>query len=87
MFSDGGKSMILKAEPNITFEFYLESSMELYESATTDATGRLSVKLPYGTYIVKQKPLLIITKSWMILKLLSMKLPLKKLLKLQPMLK
>lgn len=55
MFSDGGKSMILKAEPNITFEFYLESSMELYESATTDATGRLLVKLPYGTYIVKQK--------------------------------
>ena len=55
MFSDGGKSMILKAEPNITFEFYLESSMELYESATTDTTGRLSVKLPYGTYIVKQK--------------------------------
>lgn len=55
MFSDGGKSMILKAEPNITFEFYLESSMELYESATTDTTGRLLVKLPYGTYIVKQK--------------------------------
>lgn len=54
-FSDGGKSMILKAEPNITFEFYLESSMKLYESATTDATGRLLVKLPYGTYIVKQK--------------------------------
>lgn len=53
--SDGGKSMILKAEPNITFEFYLESSMKLYESATTDATGRLLVKLPYGTYIVKQK--------------------------------
>jgi len=54
-FSDGGKSMILKAEPNIAFEFYLESSMKLYESATTDATGRLLVKLPYGTYIVKQK--------------------------------
>lgn len=54
-FSDGGKSMILKAEPNITFEFYLESSMKLYENATTDATGRLLVKLPYGTYIVKQK--------------------------------
>lgn len=54
-FSDGGKSMILKAEPNITFEFYLESSMKLYKSATTDATGRLLVKLPYGTYIVKQK--------------------------------
>lgn len=87
MFSDGGKSMILKAEPNITFEFYLESSMELYESATTDTTGRLSVKLPYGTYIVKQKTLLIIMRNWMTLKLLSMKILLKKLLKLQPMLK
>lgn len=55
MFSDGGQSTILKAEPNITFEFYLESSMELYESATTDNNGRLLVKLPYGTYLVKQK--------------------------------
>ena len=45
---------ILKGEPNITFEFYLKSSMKLYETATTDEEGRLTVTLPYGTYIVKQ---------------------------------
>ena len=55
MFSDGGQSMILKAEPNITFDFYLESSMELYESATTGSDGRLLVTLPYGTFIVRQR--------------------------------
>lgn len=55
MFSDGGQSMILTAEPNITFDFYLESSMELYESATTDGKGRLLVTLPYGTFLVRQR--------------------------------
>ena len=47
--------MILKAEPNITFDFYLESSMDLYESATTGSDGRLLVTLPYGTFIVRQR--------------------------------
>lgn len=54
VFADGATS-ILKAEPNITFEFYLKSNMKLYETATTDKNGRLSVTLPYGTYIVSQK--------------------------------
>lgn len=49
-----GSTVILKAEPNVTFEFYLKSSMELYATDTTSAKGRLSVVLPYGTYIVKQ---------------------------------
>lgn len=53
VFADGSTT-ILKAEPNITFEFYLKSSMELYETATTNEKGRMSVTLPYGVYIVKQ---------------------------------
>lgn len=49
-----GSTTILTYEPNVTFEFYLKSNNELYETATTDANGRLSVVLPYGTYIGKQ---------------------------------
>lgn len=49
-----GTTAILKAEPNVTFEFYLKSNMELYESATTNSKGHLKVTLPYGTYIVHQ---------------------------------
>ena len=54
MFADA-KTGILKSEPNITFEFYLKSSMELYTTATTDSQGRLVVTLPFGTWIVRQK--------------------------------
>lgn len=53
VFADGSTT-ILTAEPNITFEFYLKSNMELYETATTNEKGRTSVTLPYGVYIVKQ---------------------------------
>lgn len=53
MFADG-TTTILTGEPNITFEFYLKSSMELYASATTNEKGRLLVRLPYGRYVVKQ---------------------------------
>lgn len=53
VFADGSTT-ILTAEPNITFEFYLKSNMELYETATTNEKGRMSVTLPYGVYIVKQ---------------------------------
>lgn len=49
------KTAELVGEPNITFDFYLKSSNELYKSATTDNKGHLSIVLPYGTYIVKQK--------------------------------
>ena len=49
------KTAKLVGEPNITFDFYLKSSNELYKSATTDNNGYLSIYLPYGTYIVKQK--------------------------------
>lgn len=53
VFADG-RTGILKAEPNVTFEFYLKSNMELYASGTTNEKGRLQVRLPYGTYVVKQ---------------------------------
>lgn len=49
-----GTTTILKAEPDVTFEFYLKSSMELYAKGTTDSLGHLKVTLPYGTYIVRQ---------------------------------
>ncbi len=49
------KTAELVGEPNITFDFYFKSSNELYKSATTDNKGHLSIVLPYGTYIVKQK--------------------------------
>lgn len=49
------KTAELVGEPNITFDFYLKSSNELYKSATTDNKGHLSIYLPYGKYIVKQK--------------------------------
>ena len=45
----------LQGEPGITFEFYLKSSGKLYKSPMTDNTGHLSVILPYGKYLVKQK--------------------------------
>ena len=48
------KTGILKAEPNVKFEFYLKSNMSLYTSGTTDSNGQLKVTLPYGIYIVKQ---------------------------------
>ena len=49
-----GATAILKAEPNIKFEFILKSNMEVSTSAITDSKGHLKVKLPYGTYIVHQ---------------------------------
>ena len=49
------KTAELIGEPNITFDFYLKSSNELYSSATTNNKGYLSIYLPYGTYIVKQR--------------------------------
>ncbi len=48
------KTGILKSEPEVIFEFYLKSTMQLYETGVTDSNGRLKVTLPYGTYIVKQ---------------------------------
>ena len=49
-----GTTTILKAEPNVTFEFYLKSNNELYASATTNSKGHLKVTLPYGIYRVHQ---------------------------------
>lgn len=49
-----GTTTILKAEPNVTFEFYLKSNNELYASATTNSKGHLKVTLPYGVYRVHQ---------------------------------
>jgi uncharacterized surface anchored protein len=45
---------ILEGEPNITFDFYLKSTNQLYISKTTDNNGLLEVNLPYGTYLVRQ---------------------------------
>lgn len=50
-----GATAVLTAEPNITFEFYLISSGELYNTKTTDSQGRFSVILPYGRYRCHQK--------------------------------
>lgn len=49
-----GTTTILKAEPNVTFEFYLKSNNELYASAITNSKGHLKVTLPYGIYRVHQ---------------------------------
>lgn len=49
------RTTILTAEPNITFEFYLKSNNQLYATGTTNKDGKLSVTLPFGTYVVKQK--------------------------------
>ena len=53
MYADDSTT-ILKGEKNARFEFYLKKNMKLYASGTTDKEGKLQVKLPYGTYIVKQ---------------------------------
>lgn len=44
----------ITGEPNVTFDIILKSKNEKYASITTDSRGYASVKLPYGTYIVKQ---------------------------------
>ncbi|MBE6152740.1 MAG: hypothetical protein E7166_00740 [Firmicutes bacterium] len=54
VFADANTT-ILQAEPNVTFNFYLKSNMELYETATTNDKGHLKVRLPYGTYVVRQE--------------------------------
>ena len=50
-----GKTGEITPEPNITFEFYLKSKNTLQTSIKTNSDGYLSLYLPYGTYIVKQK--------------------------------
>ena len=52
---NNGKTGIMTAEPNVTFEFYLKSSNKLVATKTTDKDGHLTLTLPFGTYIVKQK--------------------------------
>ena len=49
------KTGVLTPEPNITFDIYLKSSNELYKSITTDKNGYATIKLPYGTWVFKQK--------------------------------
>lgn len=49
-----GTTTILKAETNVTIEFYLKSNNKLYKKGTTDSKGHLKVTLPYGTYVVHQ---------------------------------
>ena len=44
----------LEPEEGIVFEFYFQKTNELYKSETTDINGKLSVVLPYGSYIVHQ---------------------------------
>ena len=47
------KTGIMSPEPNIKFGFY-NNKGELYKEATTGNDGNIKVKLPYGTYTVKQ---------------------------------
>lgn len=44
----------LTGEENIKFDIYLKSKNEKVASITTDKKGFASIKLPYGTYLVKQ---------------------------------
>lgn len=53
VFADGSTT-ILKGEPNVSFEIYLESTGEYYKTIKTDEKGFVSVKLPYGKWIFKQ---------------------------------
>lgn len=48
------KTGFITGEPNVTFDIILKSKNEKYTSMTTDSRGYASVKLPYGTYIIKQ---------------------------------
>lgn len=48
------KTGMLVGEPNVIFDIYLKSSGEKYKTITTDSKGYATVKLPYGTYIIKQ---------------------------------
>lgn len=50
-----GNTGVLTPEPNITFDIYLKSSGEYYNSITTNKDGFASILLPYGTWIFKQK--------------------------------
>jgi len=47
------KTGIMTPESNIKFGFY-NNKGELYKEATTGSDGNIKVKLPYGTYTVKQ---------------------------------
>lgn len=51
---DSGETEILTPEPNVKFDIYLKSTNQKINSITTDKNGFVSIKLPYGTYIVKQ---------------------------------
>lgn len=50
-----GETGILTPEPNITFDIYLKSSGQYYDSVTTNSKGYASITLPYGTWVWKQK--------------------------------
>ncbi len=49
------KTGIMTPEVNVIFDIYLKSSGEYYKSITTDKNGSATIKLPYGTWIFKQK--------------------------------
>ena len=45
---------ITEPEDNISFDIYLKSSNEYYNTITTDKEGFATISLPYGTWIFKQ---------------------------------
>ncbi len=49
------KTGIMTPEANVIFDIYLKSSGEYYKSITTDKNGYATIKLPYGTWVFKQK--------------------------------
>lgn len=51
---DSGETEILAPESNVTFAIYLKSTNKKVASITTDKDGFASIKLSYGTYIIKQ---------------------------------
>lgn len=50
-----GETGILTPEPNVTFDIHLKSTGAYYKSVTTNSKGYASIKLPYGTWVWKQK--------------------------------
>lgn len=48
------KTGILTGEKNISFDVYLKSNNKKIDTITTDNKGLATIKLPYGTYILKQ---------------------------------
>lgn len=54
LYANDNKTEFMMGEANVKFDIYLKSSGKKYTTITTDENGYASVKLVYGTYIIKQ---------------------------------